>query len=221
MSRDPLDRYYTPPWCTRLLMEVWPDELTGSVWEPCCGAGHMSSVLEQHFETVYKSDADPGAAGETLDFLEATEPPGDVDCIISNPPYEVRRPSGVIKASDFVRQSLAFTPNVAMLLRLAFQEPCQERETIFKLMAPNETRILPRVHYLGPGGGPDNNQTSVWFIWRENLVLPTRTYWWFEEDKARAKGQGELFDIEYQPEKVSRVGADNGQGELEVRCEQE
>lgn len=60
--RNSPDDFPTPPWATRALIEyVLPDKgssLSGlNCLEPACGAGHMATVLKEHFREVQASDA--------------------------------------------------------------------------------------------------------------------------------------------------------------------
>ena len=63
-DKESKDYFPTPPWATRALFEkvlkkYWriPDKFTGryghiDCLEPACGAGHMTKVLKEYFDTV-------------------------------------------------------------------------------------------------------------------------------------------------------------------------
>jgi 2-polyprenyl-3-methyl-5-hydroxy-6-metoxy-1,4-benzoquinol methylase len=53
-NREVNDFYPTSPEYTEALLAV--HKFHGSIWEPACGAGDMSQVLEEHGYTVYSSD---------------------------------------------------------------------------------------------------------------------------------------------------------------------
>ncbi len=48
------DFYATPNWVTEALLQRFP--FRGSIWEPCCGAGAMSTVLAAHGYQVVSTD---------------------------------------------------------------------------------------------------------------------------------------------------------------------
>lgn len=183
VKKDPLDRYYTPAWVTEILVENWPfPEKVDCVWEPCCGEGHITSVLARQSGVevdLASSDIDVDSAGEVFDFLS-----DDVFvykwyafkyipyrikqgrlAIITNPPYSI--PGAT--AADFVRKALEYTPYVAMLLRLPWVEACEDRKSIFAEQPPAEIwAISPRVNYTGPNTGKKQNVNSIscWYIWK-------------------------------------------------------
>ena len=185
-KRDDLDRYYTPEWATRLLVDYLGGDLAGSVWEPACGADWIGRVLRMHsgINRYLGTDIDPDAiAGRwdrgyselvrwwgPFDFLNDSSSPGcKANWIVTNPPYNT--PTGT--ATDFVRKAIEYrsegnVQNIAMLLRLSWMEPCDERKDIWSQTPPSDVLVLPRVHYVGAGNS--NSQTSAWFIWRRNGV---------------------------------------------------
>jgi hypothetical protein len=123
---------------------------------------------------VLRSDVDPDAACNVrLDFLSGN-PPRDFDWLITNPPYVIPYNGGTATASDFARKALEYQADrsshspecpcgVAMLLRLSWLEPCQEREDIFRKSPPTDVLILPRVQFIHAPGS--NNMTSAWVVW--------------------------------------------------------
>jgi hypothetical protein len=198
MPRDPLDRYYTPPWATRLLLERLRDHhgynlATQTIGEPFAGAGHMVRELERVGARVIASDIDPGSPFETVNFLstDAYSRYHGVDWLITNPPYNAEESDTT--AVRCIRHALRLSCSVAMLLRLSFQEPCADREHLITSCPPDWMGTLPRVHYKGPGGGTQNNQTSVWGIW-DKLSGEAKMHWWTRADKERVSSQVDLFD---------------------------
>jgi hypothetical protein len=181
-GRDPLDRYYTPEWATQALLDYMGDRISGVVWEPCCGADMIGRVVRHHpgVTDVLRSDVDPDAACNVrLDFLSGN-PPRDFDWLITNPPYVIPYNGRTATASDFVRRALQYScGGVAMLLRLSWLEPCQEREDIFRKSPPTDVLILPRVQFINAPGS--NNMTSVWVIWDHARKGETTTMRWHYE----------------------------------------
>jgi hypothetical protein len=188
-GKDPLDRYYTPEWPTRLLLDHWPWPEVHTVWEPCAGMGHIVRVLEERFGVlgVLASDIDPDSPYPRRDFMGAMAP--EAQAIVTNPPYTTPD----YTAADFVRRALEITPRVAMLLRLSWLEPCGDRAGIFATSPPSEVWILPRVDFDGPnvGGANSNGATSAWFIWGTGEGTVVR--WFSASDREQYSGQGRLL----------------------------
>ena len=58
----------TPNWVTEALLQRF--QFRGPIWEPCCGAGAMSTVLAEHgYEVVSTDIADCGFGASGVDFL--------------------------------------------------------------------------------------------------------------------------------------------------------
>ena len=114
------DYYPTPPYATEQLLKH--EKFYGEIWEPACGEGHISKVLEAADFTVCSSDAFYYAFGGVRDFLD--EDQCSFDHIITNPPYKL--------AQEFVEHSKTIAKHkIAMLLRTAFLES-QERYDFFQ-----------------------------------------------------------------------------------------
>lgn len=125
-AREGRDFYATPAWVTEALLRHVT--LRGPVWEPCCGDGAMSRVIEAAGHDVYSSDLVERGYGEAgIDFLACTAVPAGCRSIVTNPPYgetgvqkgQSRSPSAMLR---FLRHSLALTESVqgqlALLVRL-------------------------------------------------------------------------------------------------------
>jgi len=120
--RNRLDRIWTNPWMTDVLMETMFRDISGPIWEPAAGRGDMSKVLalwpdlktDDRYK-VYSSDVDmsefdtsigPGHERSFLHEIEMPEVEGvAVKSIITNPPYS--EPWRGI-ADDFIRHGLTF-----------------------------------------------------------------------------------------------------------------
>src|ERR1700738_1756283 len=103
---DALDYFPTPPWATRALFRhVLPAlDVDGicSVWEPACGEGHMSAVIEEFAGSyVVASDVfDYGFGQVPVDFIH-NEPLCRPDWVITNPPFTL--------ACEFALRALGLT----------------------------------------------------------------------------------------------------------------
>ena len=83
------DYYPTDPKHTQVLLDR--EKFNGSIWEPACGEGHMSKVLEQNGCDVFSSDlVDRGYGIGGVDFLnkDHVDQYGKFDNIITNPPFD-------------------------------------------------------------------------------------------------------------------------------------
>ena len=125
-AREGRDFYATPAWVTEALLRHV--KLRGPVWEPCCGTGAMSRVMEAAGYDVYSSDiADRGYGEPGIDFLTRTAMPNGCRSIVTNPPYgetgtqagQSRSPSAMLR---FLRHALSLAESVegqlALLVRL-------------------------------------------------------------------------------------------------------
>lgn len=80
--------YSTPRLATEMLLDYWKLPKGASIWEPACGAGAISKVLEENGYKVTSSDViDRGYGQSERDFLVAKQQP--TDYIITNPPFHL------------------------------------------------------------------------------------------------------------------------------------
>lgn len=155
-ERRPKDSYYTPEWCTEVLLQNV--SFRNLIWEPACGEGHITKVLEKHFETIgYSIQATDIKMGD--DFLKIEDDwQGD---IITNPPYNL--------AHAFVVHSINVTKKhggkVAMLLRNEW-DSAKTRNCLFTEAPFYGKVVLTKrpVWIEGPlKASPRHNYS--WFIW--------------------------------------------------------
>ena len=115
-EREQHDYYATDPKAVELLLEL--EQFAPVIWEPACGEGHISKVLQAHgyevisTDLIYRGFGDP----EPLDFLTETLEGFEGD-IITNPPYSMGL-EFVQKALESVRPG----GKVAMFLKVQFLE---------------------------------------------------------------------------------------------------
>jgi hypothetical protein len=173
---DALDFFPTPPWATRALLEhvIGNRWKHCSVWEPACGAGHMSVVLREYFNRVHATDihsyplVDGAHLTRELDFLSAEAldygSPGVMarpDWIITNPPFK--------SACDFTLRALEIARiGVAMLARTTWIESRDRYERLFRdrplsIYAPFVERVCM---VKGEWNPSKSTATSyAWFVW--------------------------------------------------------
>lgn len=192
-----LDRYYSPEWTVRLLLEsIDGDDWGPTVAEPCAGRGDIVDVLESEgFDTV-AGDLDPDSEFERVDAVDpvARLRYRDADSVITNPPYTADSGS----AFDVLENLIPLGVPVAMLLRLSFLEPPKRagRRVCFQDpdsdLYPHRAIILTRVHYEGPEGGDSNPETSVWVVWRPDLDDGGPAKLEFRGPRAEQRARGQL-----------------------------
>jgi hypothetical protein len=119
-NRQKDDFYATPPAATEALLSA--ESLVGDIWEPACGNGAISKVLDAAGHRVVSSDLVDRGYGETgHDFLMEWQP--RAPNIVTNPPFKL--------STRFVIKALELTTGkVAMLLKVGFLEGI-ERTTVF------------------------------------------------------------------------------------------
>jgi len=111
-KREKDDFYPTPPEGTEALLRV--EKFTGPIWEPACGDGAISRVLESAGHHVISTDLVDRSFGlARVDFL--MEQKALAPNIVTNPPFKL--------SAAFIRQGVRLsTGKLALLLRLACLE---------------------------------------------------------------------------------------------------
>ena len=163
---DDLDFYPTPPFVTRALMSfaLYGDEWRSThAWDPACGTGDMAHPLQEYFGKVSASDLVDRGFGFQHDFLKDDNPAiGEVDWIITNPPFSASEP--------FVRKALSIAKiGIAMLLRTMWLEG-KSRYYLFREHPPESLwQFSGRVPLVR--GKIDFSVPSAmavcWIVWRK------------------------------------------------------
>jgi hypothetical protein len=123
-DRKVQDFYATPDWVTEALLRHV--QFRGRVWEPCCGTGAITTVLQRHGYSVTSTDiADHGFGAPGVDFFSSQAvPPEGCRALVTNPPYGRNTPSrkGQEKSAmamlRFVDHALRLTESVQGQLAL-------------------------------------------------------------------------------------------------------
>jgi hypothetical protein len=172
---DSLDYFPTPPWATRALMEHALPQAIGdhrvdyaatlSAWEPACGEGHMSRVLEEYFATVNATDVfGYGDHGTISNFLDPESPAfKGRDWIITNPPFGDKSIQFVLRALDLA------TVGVAMFFRSQWAvEGVDRYESIFRDHPPTLCAYFVERVPLCKGEWNPHGTTATaycWLVW--------------------------------------------------------
>lgn len=166
-NREAFDYYATDPKAVEMLLEL--EQFSPVIWEPACGEGHISKVLQAHgyevisTDLIYRGFGDP----EPLDFLKETLDGFEGD-IITNPPYSV--------GLEFVQRALeSVRPGgkVAMLLKVQFLEG-QKRGAFFKDTPPRIVYISRSRLSCAKNGDferfPDSAIAYAWYVWEKGFT---------------------------------------------------
>lgn len=191
-DKDGPDFYPTAAWATHALMILERFPTDESVWEPACGAGDMSRVLEGYCPDTRSTDLyDRGYGTHGLDFT-LTEEVGTVDNVITNPPFN--------RAEDFLMRGLQVArKRVALLQRLAWLEGTERYCRIFNVHPPRRTWVFSE--RLGFNRGiPDGGGSMVTYAWyvfdKEDQSGISELKWIPPGFKARFKGGWEKNPLE-------------------------
>lgn len=180
--RSPADFYPTPPEATEALLRV--ETFRGPIWEPACGDGAISKVLEAALPpwTVIKSTDlhNRGYGTPGIDFLTADfykHRPGWDFNIITNPPFAHVLP--------FMQRAVEFAcyrsgGKAALLLRLACLEG-QARRAFFESSPLARVWVFSkRVQFKRPGWedtGKGGMVAYAWYVWEHDHEGPPTLGW--------------------------------------------
>lgn len=193
--------YNTPTSATRLLLDrikkFTSEEVDGIILEPCAGERAISNVLDAHIERlnifdkdeympktyrgVRRADLNPDCQPHCL--ADATNPVswaptddghmtehryGSFDWCITNPEFNI--------AARVLPLALEHARvGIAMLLRLTYLEPCEDRDEWLAVHPPNHQIVLPRMSFKtvithDTATGKDkisttDSATCAWYCW--------------------------------------------------------
>jgi hypothetical protein len=160
IGREPNDFYRTPSKCTEALLRV--EQFPAEIWEPACGDGAISTVLEAAGHDVFSTDLiDRGFGEPGVDFLAQRDLALPV--IVTNPPYKL--------AEAFLLHALSLgARKVAMLLRLAWLEGESRRRRVFSKHPPARIWVFSARPTLWHGTDPNARSSGgatayAWFVW--------------------------------------------------------
>ena len=165
------DYYATDPLAVELLLQH--EIFARDIWEPACGQGHISGVLQANGYKVFSSDLIyRGYGSGGVDFLKAEDCGLQMD-IITNPPYKY--------AAEFVNKALdvvARGQKVAMFLKLTFLEG-QNRRALFRMNPPRTVYVSSARMECGKNGKFTGTSAVAyaWFVWVKGYSGPTELKW--------------------------------------------
>jgi len=180
-EREMNDYYATEPKALELLLEL--EDFNHYIWEPACGQGHLSQVLEQRGYDVKSSDIiDRGYhSTEVIDFLNVSKEDNRKAIsrdIITNPPYKY--------AKEFVEHALDISMDgtkVAMFLKLTFLES-KTRKELFKKYPPKTIWVSSSRLQCAKNGDFKTCRKDVvtavayaWYVWKKGYTGDTIVKW--------------------------------------------
>lgn len=117
MSRDSLDRYYTPQPLADRLVPLLPIRQEQTAWEPAAGGGAFVIALQRACTDVMATDLDPAAYGSAgvFDFL-SMQVGRRADWIVTNPPEQNGSKTATLWCEQAIRHSRI---GAALLVRSA------------------------------------------------------------------------------------------------------
>ncbi len=170
-NREKDDFYPTPPEGTEALLRA--ESFDGPIWEPACGDGAMSKVLEAAGYQVISTDlVDRGYGTPRVDFLMETR--ALAPNIVTNPPFKL--------STEFIRHAVNLaTGKVAMLLRLACLEGAT-RGGIYDSTPLARVLVFRRRLSLQRGRMATDDDASgmvamAWYIWTMGHEGPPTLGW--------------------------------------------
>jgi methylase of polypeptide subunit release factors len=169
-GRPASDFYRTPAFVTEALLVQ--EAFTGTVWEPACGDGAMSRVLEQklpHCRIISTDLNDYGYGQPGVDFLKTRL---KADAIVTNPPFRL--------ATEFAEHALECAPKVALFLKLAFLEGTR-RYCLFRKFPPKFVHVFSRRVSLTRNGMKETPNGGMmafaWFVWEKDYQGRPQVDW--------------------------------------------
>lgn len=155
--RDKYDYYPTPSNVVEELLKR--ESFSGLIWEPACGEGHISKVLEANGYNVHSSDIIDRGYGEQFDFFSSDFVSEN---IITNPPYS--------KALEFVLKAKEQSKNkIAMFLKTVFLESVsrnvmfQDKDFPLKTVYQFSRRVC--LYKNGVEMKKSGMISYAWFVW--------------------------------------------------------
>ena len=160
----------TETWAVHTLLSKLNIPNYWKLFECCDGDGHISKILEKYQkEDIFTGDIrDKG-----WHYFDATDPnlwqQKQPDFTITNPPFNL--------AHLIVPLAYEYSKyGCAMLLRLSYLEPCENRSKWLENHPISKLIIMPRISFTGDGS--KDSVTTAWFIWdkrstsQEITVIP-------------------------------------------------
>ena len=152
------------------------ERFRGRVWEPACGDGMMSKVLETKYRVISTDVADRGYGEPGVDFLAQTK--ARAPNIVTNPPFNL--------INAFVPKALSLTTGkVALLARLSFLEGTRRRvmftTTLARVWVFSGRVAIPHARSRRDGYVNKDDKGGMiafaWYVWEHGHEGPPALGW--------------------------------------------
>lgn len=172
------DYYTTDPEAVKQFLNVFPIAEESVIWEPACGCGNISKVLEEAGYNVYSSDLyNRGYGISGIDFLQTKKTPENCSLIMTNPPYSL--------ADDFILHALDILPaggRAAFLLNLSYLCGRKRYKEIYSNRYLESVYIYPHRINCYKNNIPTGHSSPVnygWFVFgnKRSLLERPKKYW--------------------------------------------
>ncbi len=180
-NREKDDFYATTPNAAQSLFDI--EKFTGPIWEPACGDGAISKVMEKNGYQTVNTDLVNRGYGETgQDFLMQWQP--RAPNIVTNPPFKMAT-AFVMKALELAKKFPGDPAGrkVAMLLKVPYLEGV-ERAAVFDDAGFARLHVFRRrVSFLRGGteavtmNGKGGMIAYGWFVWEIGYTAAPTIHW--------------------------------------------
>ena len=156
-KRNEADFYATPKDCTEALIRALPTMFSPGkkLWEPACGDGAISKVLEGKGLQVRSTDLHSRGFGTSgVNFLDCEAI--QCDAIITNPPFKI--------AVDFIKRADRLNVPFAMLLKATYWHAAS-RSDLFEQTKPSHVLPLAWRPAMSPERGKSATMDFCWTVW--------------------------------------------------------
>jgi len=176
-EREKNDYYATDPQALIDFLDQFEkdgESLHVTVWEPACGEGNLSKVLDKRNHSLLSTDLIERGYGHQFNFLQAQTPLCWYGDILTNPPYKL--------SEKFVRTALNVVQDkskVIMLFKLQFVES-SKRFGLFKAFPPKFIYVHSRrikIWKNNEDTGSGNALCYAWFVWEKGFKGDTTLRW--------------------------------------------
>lgn len=165
---DDLDFYETPTKATETAVErMISDGIlnpSDDIYEPCCGAGAITSVLRKYFYNVKSSDI------QIEDYVDGNKgvdvyqlPSGFTDIIFTNPPYNLMTRNNML--NEFLRianKKVILILNIYYLSGKSRKEMLESSNLRYVYIHSDRVTMFPYGQVKPKNGG---TKMFAWFVW--------------------------------------------------------
>lgn len=162
------DFYPTPPYATEALLAR--EVFAPIVWEPACGQGDISKLLESNNYSVLSSDLIDRGYGNIGNFLDYDTTGFD---IITNPPYCLAL-EFVLHAKKLANNKIAFLMRTAFLESQKRYQMFQDKQFPLKCIYQFSKRLTIHKDGIDKIGG---KTAYAWFIWDRSYIGEPSIRW--------------------------------------------